>query len=119
MSALGTIRRKRVNLDCRLTELTAEKVMIQSQSKGYGNIIIFEKWFVETFLPGLQRRREPCVSEGKAILVFDNCTSHGITRFHALCAEHNAVPLVLPPLSSNQLQSLKLSVFSLMKRLLS
>jgi hypothetical protein len=56
--------------------------------------------------------------ERKVGLIVDNCTFHGTEQFHALYAEHNVMPLFLPPHNSSQLQPLDLSVFGLTKWLL-
>jgi hypothetical protein len=115
---LVIIPRKILDTDFLLMELTSEKVQIESQSKNDIDIIIFKKWLVEIFIPVLKRRREIYGHRGTTVLILDNCTSHGIRRFHQLCAENNLVPLFLPPHSSNQLQPLDFSVFDLTKRLL-
>jgi hypothetical protein len=108
---------KTLDANFRLRGLTSEKVQIASQSKSYIDIRIFEKLLVEIFTPALKRRREIYGYGGTAVLILDNCTSHGPERVHLLCAENNLVPLFLPPHSSNQLQPLDFSVFSLTKRL--
>jgi hypothetical protein len=71
------IPRKTIDDDFRLTGLTAEKVMLRSQPKGYVDIQIFEAWMTDIFLPELLQRRASTGYGGAAVLILDNCTSHG------------------------------------------
>jgi hypothetical protein len=49
--------------------------MIQSQSKGYIDIEIFEEWLIEILFSELQRRRELYACEGRVVVILDNFTS--------------------------------------------
>jgi hypothetical protein len=118
LKPLVIIPRKTIDDDFRLTGLTAEKVMTRSQSKGYVDVKIFETWLVAIFFAEVRERRDRVGYDGRAVLILDNCTAHATERFHALCDEHNVLPLFLPPHSSNQLHPLDGAMFGITKRML-
>jgi hypothetical protein len=51
------IPRKTVDTDCPFTGLTKEKLLVESQPKGFITTEIFEAWFGETLLPEFRARR--------------------------------------------------------------
>jgi hypothetical protein len=85
--------------------------MIRSQPEGYIGIAILEQWIIKISLPELTRRREFHGYDGRAVLILDNCSSHRVERFHALCRENNVFPLFVPPHTSNQFQPLDLTLW--------
>jgi transposase len=95
--------------------LTAEKLTIYSQSHSFINGNIFQDWFLNTFCPELERRRETYNYYGPACLILDGCTAHHGPNFTELCQEKLVQPIFLPPHSSNQLQPLDLCFFGLVK----
>jgi hypothetical protein len=113
---LIVIPRKTIDEDLFLTGLTAEKVELYSQAKGYIDTQIFEAWLENTLVVEVEKRREAHGYTGPAILAMDNCTAHASPTIDALFQAHGIVPLPLPPHSSNQVQALDLCIFGVTKR---
>jgi hypothetical protein len=113
------IPRKTVDADLVLTGLTAEKVSIRSQLRGFVDTELFDSWLEFIFLPELAERRRHYNYTGPAILLLDNCSAHKSARFQGLCEENRVLRCYRPPHSSNQLQPLDLSIFGITKRFIS
>jgi hypothetical protein len=74
---------------------------------------MFDDWFKDTFIPGLNVRRDPFGYPGQVYSIVDNCPAHRGSEFDHPCAVHGIVSLWLPPDSSDQLQMLDLCIFAL------
>jgi hypothetical protein len=99
-----------------LTGLTAEKIRVLHQPKGYVDRDIFDDWLQDNFLVELQRRKTMHSYDGPAILLLDNCTAHQSEKFQALCQVYSVIACYLPRPSSNQVQPLDLSIFGITKK---
>jgi hypothetical protein len=93
-----------------------DQLEIYSQSKSFIDIDIFNDWFKDTFVPTVTERKQKYQYDGPTYLIMDNCSAHHGRIFDELCQQHNIVPIMLPPHSSNQLQPLDLSTFGATKK---
>jgi hypothetical protein len=100
------------------TGLTNEKVEIYSQKNSFIDIDIFTDWCRDTLLPDLKRRRKRWNYHGPAFIILDNCSAHSGSEFLEICAEHNLIPIFIPPHSSHQVQPLDLCIFGVTKKLI-
>jgi hypothetical protein len=109
------ISRKTIDDDLPLLGITAEKVVIVHQPKGFIETFIFERWFEEIFLPELEARRSAFQYTGPAFLILDGCICHHSPKVDTLCDVHYVHLIFLPAHSSNQTQPLDLSIFGITK----
>jgi hypothetical protein len=118
ITAQIVIPRKSIDDDLFMTGLTAEKVVIQSQPKGYVTTVLFEDWFTEVFLPAFANRRAAYGYDGPEVFGLDNCSAYQCALFITLCVEYDIRVVFFPPHSPNQLQPLDLCLFGVTKKLL-
>jgi hypothetical protein len=92
---------------------TPDKVKSDDQPQAYLDDDIFTDCFRDTLIPEIQAR---CVKDnyhGPAFLVMDNCTAHADDEFRQIYQGKNRISVFLPRHSSNQLQTLDSSIFSI------
>ena len=92
---------------------------IQHQPRGFCNAPLFGHWFLNIFIPHLQKKRKDHNYDGPALLLLDGFTAHRkitdyITERHL--EELNLKILYIPPHTSDQLQPLDLGIFGIQKR---
>ena len=90
--------------------------MIQHTSSGYINKEIFLRWIEQVLIPEVERRRvELDMPEQQSFLVMYNYSSHTDDDVRGVLAEHNIVPVFIPPHGSHIFQLLDRSDFASLK----
>jgi hypothetical protein len=94
---------------------TPEKVLYESQEKGFINIELVNWWTSDVIFPYITQTRERLTCNGQAVVILDGCTSHGSDFFFDESRHTRVRPFLLPMHSSDHTQPLDLWIFCLEK----
>jgi hypothetical protein len=95
---------------------TPDQPRLADRESGFFDGQLFLDWASNIFVPEVLRRRAELAYQGPSVLLLDDCPTHYLDDFLAVCADVGVLPLFLPPHSSGRTQALDVGIFGIHKR---